>query len=291
MEKDFGFTGSSPKGKITEKKFSSENKPADLPENYGDTKIVAMVRDPLWIHVYWEVQEKKLKDLKSMLGDSFQECTRALRVHDVTDIDFNGENSISYFDIQVEPFSSSWYINTGNPNRDFIVDLGILTPSGQFILIARSNKIKTPRAGISQNIDQQWMMVEEKFSKILQMSGSENIGQGSSQVMGEITKRLFSEMNLSSDVVSSMGSKSLQDEKSDQEGFWFKVGTELIVYGETVPSATVKINDEEIKLREDGSFTLRYELPDGKQNFEIKALSENRKHERKAEIDVEKKTK
>jgi len=45
--------------------------------------------------------------------------------------------------------------------------------------------------------------------------------------------------------------------------FFFEVWTELIVHGRTEPDATVLLNQKNIKLNADGTFTLRYALPDG----------------------------
>ena len=46
--------------------------------------------------------------------------------------------------------------------------------------------------------------------------------------------------------------------------FFFEIWAELIVHGRTEPDATVSLNKKEIKLNPDGTFTLRYSLPDGK---------------------------
>ena len=278
------FLGSSNLGNA-ERKQAQE---PDLPKEYGDTKIIALVRDPLWIHTYWEINSRKIEDLKGMLGNEYESASLVLRVHEVTGLDFNGENSRSYFDINVDKQARSWYINVGNPDNEFVVDLGMMTSSGQFILIARSNRIKTPRADASQNIDEKWMLVEEHYSKIFEMSGGGKTGKGSADIMAQITKRLFSEMNMSSGTLSSASSDTIAAQKKvkEEEGFWFKVGTELIIYGETLPDAKVVMDDEEIKLRPDGSFSLRFELPDGNHEFPIKATSANGKHERKVKIIV-----
>lgn len=44
--------------------------------------------------------------------------------------------------------------------------------------------------------------------------------------------------------------------------FFFELGTELIVYGRTEPDAQVFWGDKNIKLRDDGTFSLRMALPD-----------------------------
>ncbi len=55
--------------------------------------------------------------------------------------------------------------------------------------------------------------------------------------------------------------------------FYFEIGAELIVYGRTEPNAIVKLGDNVIKLRADGTFTLRFALPDGKIPLDFKAIS------------------
>ncbi|MFH1281281.1 MAG: DUF4912 domain-containing protein, partial [Candidatus Omnitrophota bacterium] len=53
-----------------------------------------------------------------------------------------------------------------------------------------------------------------------------------------------------------------------------------IVYGATEPDAKVTVQAKPIKLRPDGTFTLRYYLPDGKQIIPVKATSADELEER-----------
>jgi hypothetical protein len=63
--------------------------------------------------------------------------------------------------------------------------------------------------------------------------------------------------------------KKLQKERK----FWLWVDCELIVYGATEPDAKVTVQGRPIALRQDGTFTLRFALPDGKQVIPVKAVS------------------
>ena len=67
-------------------------------------------------------------------------------------------------------------------------------------------------------------------------------------------------------------------------GFWFKVNAELVVYGATEPDATVTIGGQAIKLRPDGSFSIRFALPDGQYELAITAVSADRTEGRAAEM-------
>ena len=73
------------------------------------------------------------------------------------------------------------------------------------------------------------------------------------------------------------GSESLLRKRDD---FPFTLDCELLVHGKTNPDAKVTLKGREIKLREDGTFTERYTLPDGLQVIDATAQSANRQHEK-----------
>ena len=58
------------------------------------------------------------------------------------------------------------------------------------------------------------------------------------------------------------------------------VNTELIVYGATEPDAKVFVQGKPVHLRSDGTFTLRFALPDGKQVIPVKGISADNLEER-----------
>ena len=152
----------------------------DFPPGYGDNKIVILVRDPWWIFAYWEIRHDKeediLKDIKNA-GDN--PAKYILRVYDVTDINFNGKNAHSHFDIDLKNLANNWYINVGSPDRSWIVDIGIATKGSGFYPLARSNMVHTPRHGMSDKFDTQWMMPEEDYRKTFGLSGAFNRGKSS----------------------------------------------------------------------------------------------------------------
>ncbi len=67
-------------------------------------------------------------------------------------------------------------------------------------------------------------------------------------------------------------------------GFWFNVDAELIVYGATEPSAQVTMGGRPIQLRPDGTFSLRFALPDGDHTLPLAATSADRREVRYAEL-------
>jgi hypothetical protein len=130
----------------------------ELPGGYGSTRVVLMVRDPYWIHAYWEIAED-ISDMVTMaLGpEGWLASRKALRVHDVTDIEFDGNNSHRSVNIDIGEHATNWYINVDRPNRSYCAELGLIGHDGRFVCLSRSNTVRTPRAGVSEVIDEEWM--------------------------------------------------------------------------------------------------------------------------------------
>lgn len=64
--------------------------------------------------------------------------------------------------------------------------------------------------------------------------------------------------------------------------FWFNVNAELIIYGATEPEAAVMIGNRRIKLRPDGTFSLRFALPDGEFELPVTAVAADHSESRSA---------
>ena len=249
--------------------MANERKEFRFPPGYGDNKIVILVRDPWWIFSYWEIRKDKEDDAARKIRESGDSPERSvLRVYDVTDVNFNGRNAHSYFDIELKGLASNWYINVGTPDRSWVVEIGIITKSGNFHMLARSNVVRTPRFGMSDQLDAEWMMPEEEYWKMFGLSGGFGVGKGSLEVREMLKKRL--EEQISSAAISSAASFY---RKPPERKFWLVVNTELIVYGATEPDAKVKAQGKSITLRPDGTFSLRFALPDGKQVIPVEATS------------------
>jgi hypothetical protein len=243
--------------------------PTTLPHHYGDDRIVAIARDPYWMFTYWEVTPAAFERARRALGPEIDRSKMALRVYDITGVAFTGENANSYFDIEVEGGADNWYINTGQPNRSYCVDIGLLGPEGSYYTLVRSNPVLMPRASMSDEVDESWMSLEEEFERIYALSGGFQIGHGSLELREMMEKQL--RMQLASEAFGSLFSMAAVPQK--ERGFWFVVNTELIVYGATQADATVTIQGRPVALRPDGTFQVRFALPDGKQVIPVTARS------------------
>lgn len=252
----------------------------DIPSEYGIDRIVAMVRDPHWVFSYWEVTRDRLFELESRFGEDWPKCRMVLRVFDLS-----GRKRL-HFDIEVNAEASNWYINV-TPETRYQFAIGLISPSGKFISIALSNIIEMPRAGVSDVIDDRWMVPEDVFNRIFSASGGHDMQASSAELRELLEKRLLEE--ISSGAVSSPGSEAVIKRKGER-GFRLWVATELILYGGTEPDALVTVQGKEVKLRPDGTFSLRFALPDGTIDMPVTALSGDKAEERSVDTSVRKKS-
>ncbi|MFH1201819.1 MAG: DUF4912 domain-containing protein [Candidatus Omnitrophota bacterium] len=253
----------------------------ELPAGYDKDRIVLQTRDPWWLHTYWEVSESTWTRLRHELREQFLTAKKALRVYDVTNINFDGTNANRYFDIDINVEANNWYIDTSGPGRSWIVDFG-LKIDNRFITIVRSNCAFTPLDGPSWITDEEWMIPDDLFARLYGLA----VGFGSSPVKKPLAERLRSQF-----ASGGLFSISSPVRKGQEKGFWLVVNTELIVYGATEPDAKVTAQGRSIKLRSDGTFSLRFALPDGKQVIPVKAVSSDNEDERTITPIVTKETK
>jgi hypothetical protein len=175
--------------RVLESKFFTgvEQKPAvassgELPNAYGLDKIALMTRDPHVAFAYWEATPSRIQREKAWFGWDSKLC---VRVYDITGIQFDGRNAIGYFDQEVYEQAGNWYFDLGRPNHSFCADLGLLSPDGRFLTLARSNYIAMPRDGVSDVIDEEWMLLDEEFMKLYGVPG----GLSSPQLQEMVKRR------------------------------------------------------------------------------------------------------
>jgi hypothetical protein len=262
--------------------------PKDLPHGYGKDRIVCMVRDPYWLHCYWEITRHAIQRAEAALAQAWHGARPILRLLDIAGGDASNTSESVVRDIDIHGGANNWYIEVQNPPRTYRVDIGYLARNGQFYVLARSNIVSTPRAGMSDIIDENWADLDgESARRIWAMSAGFDPSASSLELKQLFEERLRRPMG--SPAVTSFGSGALQFGK--QRGFWFQLDAELIVYGATEPTAKVTLQGEPIKLRPDGTFTMRFSLPDSRQIIPAVAMSADGIEERTIVLAVERNTK
>jgi hypothetical protein len=158
---------------------------------------VLLVRDPWWLFAYWEVtQSKKEEVTREVERAGYRDWKTVLRVYDVTHCSV--AKARSFFDIKLTFYVDNWYIDVGLPDREWIAQLGFLTDNGRFFLLVESNRVHTPSFGVSDVLDEEWLLPEDVYYRLIGVSGL-NAQQGSMdirKILEKYLKRLVSSGSL-----------------------------------------------------------------------------------------------
>jgi hypothetical protein len=252
-------------------------------------RIIVLTRDSYWLHAYWELSRTTLSRARAALGQDWHEARPILRVMDVSSEDTTSAAERHVRDIPIHGGVNNWYIDVLAPPRSYRIDVGYVSRRGKFYVLARSNVVTTPRAGVTDPLDENWSNVQKQFDRIHNPNGN---GNGSHAPLTPIDLRDLFEERLRRPMASA-GMQNLATLPLVPLGraFHFQIDAELIVYGITEPGAQVTLQGEPVNLRSDGSFTVRFSLPDSRQIIPAVASSADGGEERTIVLAVERNTK
>ena len=91
------------------------------------------------------------------------------------------------------------YINVNKPQKDWCVDIGLVTANNEFFTVARSNMAKTPYFGISDIVDEKWSLPDDEYFKLLGVYDLGNSSLARSKKLEEILKNKISSGAFSGD--------------------------------------------------------------------------------------------
>ncbi len=252
-------------------------------------RIIVLTRDSYWLHAYWELSRTTLSRARAALGQDWHEARPILRVMDVSSEDTTSAAERQVRDIPIHGGVNNWYVDVLEPPRSYRIDIGYMSRRGKFYVLARSNVATTPKAGVTDTLDENWSNVQKHFERIHNPSSN---GNGSSHHAAPIDLRdLFEERlrrPMSSATLQNLSTTALPPLGRD---FHFQIDAELIVYGSTEPNARVTLQGEPVQLRTDGTFTVRFSMPDSRQIIPAVASSADGIEERTIVLAVERNTK
>ncbi|HET9869890.1 MAG TPA: DUF4912 domain-containing protein, partial [bacterium] len=122
------------------------------PAKYGETQVVAFIRDPNCIFVYWEIAAQKLEQVQKELKGEYAKSRLVLRMFRSRE---DGQADLIY-EIEVSPEDMNRYLPVHEPGRGYYVEVARKTASGKVVVLARSNALSTPTAGFSPLVDRAW---------------------------------------------------------------------------------------------------------------------------------------
>jgi uncharacterized protein len=126
----------------------------DLPDGYGESRIVLMPRDPQWAYAYWDVSAESRNDLRQQGGQQL-----ALRLYDVTDIDIATQAPHSLLEYPCDEMAREWYLPVPVSDRDYVIDIGYRAFDGRWLVLARSVAVRIPPVYPSDWVDDAFVTI------------------------------------------------------------------------------------------------------------------------------------
>ena len=115
----------------------------DLPYRYNQTIVKILAQTPKKIFVYWDISDEDRMQYTTKYGNDFFNKTRpVLVVHNET-MDYT-------FEVEINDFANSWYLQVSNPNCKYVIELGRrpnlyqTTIQEDYIYVTSSNHMEAP---------------------------------------------------------------------------------------------------------------------------------------------------
>ncbi len=246
-------------------------------------RLVLAVCDPFWLRAYWEATPRRVERIRSAMGQSWHTADPTLRLYRV-DREPHGATRREFVgDFPVRAGVNSCYVPVDDPPRSFVVELGYLARDKRFFTLISSNVVETPQRyvhdafgrseenglGFPTNFDafvQRRRLARPRFASL---ESNETPRPGA---LNGTARR---------DVVALRSSNVLR----------VAVDCEIVVKGQVSPGARVRVKEEPIRLKEDGTFSIRYRLPERRHVFPVVATTPDGSETRTVVLAVDRNTK
>ncbi len=130
-----------------------------IPWGYGRDRVTAIAVDPDQLFVFWEILDDSIDRGRVELGPAGARATLVLRVYDTSNRIFDGTNAHGFFDQDVQRNDRQWFCRIGKPGSGAHVEMGLRTPDGRFLKVARSGRVDFPRSEPAPRRPTEWMRV------------------------------------------------------------------------------------------------------------------------------------
>ncbi len=230
-------------------------------------RLILFVRDPYWLQAYWEVTSAGVARAKAALAEDWHLAVPVLRLLVNDEEGVSGSSEQVAREIKIHGGVNNWYLDVSDPPHTFRAVIGYLATGNRFHALAYSNVVHAPAPGTSDHIDHNWTDLIDNGDRVFSMSGG--FDEGGSIALREVFEEKLSRP-MTRSALSRYGTSDIPDKASIENFF---VDAELLIFGKTHRSSEVTISGEPVKLRDDGSFTVRVGLPDKRQVFPVSSTS------------------
>ena len=251
-------------------------------------RLIVMVRDPVLAPCLLGIEPQERRTGEGGLGQHWHHARPVLRVSEVLRDGATTFMRQTVRDVEVHGGVNNWYIDVHHPPKSYQLDIGYLTPDGRFFSLARSNVVTTPATTAGDAFDRNWAEVAKEFDRVFVLSGGYSEPEANGELREVIEERLHRPIT---DPVAAHFGPGANGASRKHSQFDFHVDTELIVHGATHPDARVTLRGEPVKLRSDGTFAVRFNLPDRRHVLPVVASSRDGAEQRTIVLAVDRNTK
>ena len=235
----------------------------------GLDRIVLQVCGPFWLHAWWEISGTLISRVRAAMGHLWHTADPILRLYRVSE-GSGGRHTNVVGDYVIHGGVYNWFLNVDDPPGTFLVEIGYLSRDRQFFSLVSSNTVVTP-----QNYIQESMGWSESAWNMLTASTMVSPFEGKTI-----------NASLSANTESSGGNS-----RPRRSAFSLAVDAEVVIKGQTSPDAQLTVRGERIFLRDDGTFLIRYHLPERRHVFPVAAVSRDGIDTKTIVLSVERNTK
>ncbi|MDR0391708.1 MAG: DUF4912 domain-containing protein [Planctomycetaceae bacterium] len=237
-----------------------------------EDQLALTVRGPFWLHAFWQLSSRTIERIKVSMGHFWYTATPILRIYRIEPDAVSLDRRKLFREIKVHGGVRHWYIDVTDPPSVYQAELGYLSKEKKFHLLVSSNTVETPPRQIVDDLDKlddNWREIDENLARIYKLS--------SNDVNNTELKRVFEkQLNrpMSQPLISRY--KSTRQKNANEKtrrNFNFNIDADIIIHGKTDPSVQLTVKNEPIAINSDGTFSVRFSIPEKRHVFPIEAES------------------
>ncbi len=129
----------------------------DLPDGYGESRIVLLPRDPQWGYTYWDISNEHKSEARQQGGRHL-----VLRLYDVTDVEVDRQSPHTMQQFDCDEMARDWYLAIPVSDRDYLVEIGYLAADGRWLMLARSTPVRIPPTYPSDWFEEKFITIDSQ---------------------------------------------------------------------------------------------------------------------------------
>ncbi|OGX68589.1 MAG: hypothetical protein A2189_04615, partial [Paenibacillus sp. RIFOXYA1_FULL_44_5] len=107
-------------------------------------RLVLLPRDNRTLYLYWNITKERKQMAEDHFHINWMDLPKAIRMYDVTKIDFNGDDANYYWDMDPGQSAVHAFVYGITPNCFYCADYGVIEQPEKFVTLLRSSAVKTP---------------------------------------------------------------------------------------------------------------------------------------------------